>query len=420
MKRRRFLQVLTADATLPLAQRLAKAAGTSYQVGAGVSSTDPYGATQRAITASGQFPNVSGKTVMIKPNLVSPKPSTSGVTTDPQVVRAIVDAALQGGASSVLIAEGGAGIPPANFTACGYGFFSSYDPKVELMDFSQQSASFVRVPNGLTFFGMYVPAPAAQSGLVFISAAKLKTHVNAGVSLSMKNVFGLAVPTYYMVPSQLARMDGHLRGIDESVVDINLARPVDFAVIDGIWGLEGNGPLSGTPVASGIVFAGSNPVAVDRVALDFMGIPQYQIPHLSYAWQKGLGPSDTSSVTVEGDSYTRTSFVQAKTSPIVWRPTPSPNPISIGAGQSTTIHYKIPTACSIAAQIIQDNDQAPAVKVVRNLQAFTSTPAGVASILWDGRDDHGAPVAPGLYLARLLGTFGSGISYTTSWILVNA
>lgn len=420
MRRRSFLRFLAADAALPVTRRLASAAG-AYQVGAGFS-TDAYTATLRAVTSCGQWPAaaIAGKTVMIKPNLVSPKLSTTGATTDPQVVRALVDLALQAGAAQVLIAEGGVGVPPANFGPCGYGFFSTYDPRVQLMDFSTQAVSLVRVPNGLTYFGMYLPTPAVQPGLVYISAGKMKTHVNAVASLSMKNSFGLAVPARYVVPQQLARMDGHLRGIDQSVVDVNLARPIAFSVIDGIWGMEGNGPLTGTPIQANVVLAGLNPVAVDRVALDFMQIPQNGVPHLAYAAAKGIGPADTHSVTVLGDSFTPLPFVPAETAPTIWRPTVVPNPISLSTSLPVTIYYKTSVACSVAAQIIYDSDSAPAVKVVRQLQNWTPTGAGVFSLQWDGLNDSGAKVSPGLYLARVMSTLGKGIGYATGWAVVTA
>ena len=420
MKRRSFLQYLAADAALPLTQRFAAAAG-SYQVGVGVSG-DPYGATQRAITASGQWPaaSIAGQSVMIKPNLVSPKPSTSGATTDPQVVRAVVDMALQAGAAQVLIVEGGVGVG-ANFSPCGYDFFSTYHPRVQLMDFATQAISAVHVPSGLTYFALYLPTPALQSNLVFISVGKMKTHVNAVVSLSMKNIFGMMPPSHYFVPKQLARMDGHIRGIDQSVVDINLARPISFSIIDGIWGMEGNGPLTGTPIKTDVVLAGLNPVVVDRVALDFMHIPQTAVPHLAYACWRGLGPPDTRAVTVLGDSSTPVPFVRANVPPIVWQPSALPNPISLSAGQHTAIRYTSAVACNINVDIIHDSDLSPGVTSLRTLQSYSSTPAGVNTVQWDGLDDNGVKVAPGVYLARIMATLGlgQGISYATGWIFVN-
>lgn len=420
MKRRSFLRLLAVDAALPLTQHLASA-NSPYYVGVG-NSTDPYTATTRAITACAQWPAaaISGKTVMIKPNLVNSKVSTSGATTDPQVVRAVVDLALQAGAAKVIIAEGGVGIPPANFTPCGYDFFSSYDPRVQLMDFANEPVSLGKVPNGMTYQALYLPSPAIQPGLILISVAKMKTHVDAMVTLSMKNLFGLPSPSRYKVVHQLARMDGHLRGIDESIVDVNLARPISFSVIDGIWGMEGQGPLSGTPIQVNLVLAGINPVAVDRVALEVMGFQQNAVPHLYYAAARGLGPGDLSNVTVLGDPFTSTSFLPAITAPIIWPPTVSVNPFSLSSGQMLTIDYKIPAPCSVSAQIIHDSDLAPGITVLRTLQNFTAMQAGSWSLQWDGKNDGGSLVSPGHYLVRMLATAGQSTRCATTRVFVSS
>ena len=202
--------------------------------------------------------------------------------------------ALEAGAAKILIVEGGVGIPPANFAACGYSGFANYASRVQLMDFGAQPLSLVRVPNGLTYYLMYVPTPIIQSDLVFISAAKMKTHASVVATLSMKNLFALPSPSKYLAPpGSLARQGCHLRGVDEVIVDINLLRPISFAVIDGVWGLEGNGPLSGQPVARNLVLAGANPVALDLVALEVMEITQ-PVAYLAYAASKGLGPTSAS------------------------------------------------------------------------------------------------------------------------------
>ena len=79
MKRRSFL-MLAADTAVPIAAQLARAA-SPYQVGIG-NSSDPYEATQRAVSACGQWPGaaLAGKTVMIKPNLVTPHAASTGIT----------------------------------------------------------------------------------------------------------------------------------------------------------------------------------------------------------------------------------------------------------------------------------------------------------------------------------------------------
>lgn len=427
--RRSFLRAATAGAAwLVAGPEIALAAGrqeagtgTAYQVGAG-SSSDGYTATQHAVAASGQWPGsaMAGRTVVIKPNLVAPKPSTSGATTDPQVVRALVDLALAAGAASVLIVEGGAGFMPANFTACGYSFFSSYNPLVQLVDFGTQPVTQVTVPNGLAYQSLYLPTLVADPTIVFISAAKLKCHVDAVVTLSMKNLFGLATPLKYAVPGRLPRMDLHTRGVDEAVIDLNLARPVDFAVIDGIWAMEGNGPLSGTPIQMNVVLAGLNPVAVDRTALTVMEIPQYAVPHLAYASHLNLGPADMRTVTVLGDAFTPQPFVRAQTPPIVFYPAAYPSSFTPESGQYTTLAYRLLTASSTRLEVISDNDSTPGITVLRTLHDWASRAAGVEMLPWDGRNDMGILLPPGRYLARVQARYTptSVINYATGPVTV--
>ena len=404
MDRRSFLQLLAADAALV---GTAHAANPAYQVGVG-SSSDPYTATQRAISASGQFPAaaIAGNPVVIKPNLVSPQPASSGITTDPQVVRAIVDMALSAGASQVSIVEASPLGRGPYWKPCGYDVvFNNYDPRVHLVDLRTGTYAQVAVTNGYAYQSLWLPSLVMQPNTVFISAGKMKTHVDAVATLSMKNLVGLAQQQPYQVASLLPRQDLHYRGIDLAVVDLNLARPIHYAVVDGVWAMQGNGPIQGTPVAMNMAVAGLNPLAVDRVALSAMQVPQNAVPHLSYATFKGLGPTDVSKVKIVGDSYSTYAFAPATTGPIIWQPTASPASFSVAAGGLTTFSYKLLAPCQTRVEIIADNDTAPGIATVRSLQPWTSVAAPTQSFVWHGANNSNVPMAPGLYLARVSARF---------------
>jgi uncharacterized protein (DUF362 family) len=342
--------------------------------------------------------------VVIKPNLLAPKPATSGATTDPRVAQAIVDLCLAAGATQILIVEAAPLGQPSNFGPCGYTtVFQSY-PQVQLVDLRTGTYALSPVPGGgYAYQSMWVPSLVLEPDTFFISAAKLKTHVSAVASLSMKNLVGLASETAYAQPvaAGYPRHDLHERGIDLSIMDLNLVRPIGFAVIDGVWGMEGQGPLHGTPVATNVVLAGLNPVAVDRVALNVMEIPQNAVTYLNYAAQAGLGPPNTRKVTLLGNTYTPHRFVRAKTAPVLLQPVAAPGTISISAGQSTSIAYQIKTSCYTSAQIVQDTDVTPGVVPVRTLHDFVKVAAPGETVTWNGLDDSGAPVEPGIYLARI-------------------
>jgi uncharacterized protein (DUF362 family) len=417
--RRAFLKVIPGTAAwIVSAQHIACSEGLAatgsnelFRVGVG-SLRSPYAATMRGVLASGEWPAaaIADQTVLIKPNLVSGRPARSGTTTDPQVVRALVDLALAANARQVLIIEGGSEPPP--FAKCGYEFFNTYDPqgRVRLVDLGSEPVVPVDVPNGLAYDRLFVPRLLQEDGRVLISAAKLKCHCNAGVSLSLKNLVAFAAPRLYSVPLRLPRWDLHARGIDESIVDLNLACSVDFAVIDGLWGMQGNGPLFGTPVPLDLVLAGRNALAVDLVALEAMAISQMSVPHLVYAPSAGLGPADMSEINVVGDPFTPFDFLPAPTPPIVWRPVATPQSFSPGQGERTTISYNLSAPCWARVEIVRDSDNHPSIQVVRTLQDWTAVPAGTASLHWDGLGDHGRPVTPGIYLTRVRAAFGPGES----------
>jgi uncharacterized protein (DUF362 family) len=398
--RRSFIQLLAASPTL-LASA-AQSSGTSYKVGVG-SSSDPYTAASVALSACGQFPtNLAGKTVVIKPNLVVPQPSTSGATTDPMVAKAIVDLSIAAGATQILIVEAAKPGQPSNFDACGYtAVFQTY-PQVQLVDLRTGTYALTPVPGGgYAYRSMWIPSLVLQPHTFFISAGKMKTHVDATVTASMKNLVGLASGTVYAVRGALPREDLHYRGIHLSIMDLNLVRPIGFAVVDGVWGMDGQGPIKGSPVPANVVLAGANPVAVDRVALDVMEIPQNAVTYLKYAAEAGLGPPDTNHITLLGDTCTPYPFVPAVTPPVLLQPSAFPNVISISAGQPTTITYQIPSACYTKALIIQDSDARPKVIPSRTLHDYVLVHAPGESVVWNGLSDAGTPVAPGNYLAQI-------------------
>jgi hypothetical protein len=89
---------------------------------------------------------------------------------------------------------------------------------------------------------IYYSATVAEAE-VLISMPKFKTHHWAGVTLSLKNLFGTLPGICYGWPKN----ELHHRGIENSIIDIALTRTPELAVVDGIIGMEGDGPLNGAP-----------------------------------------------------------------------------------------------------------------------------------------------------------------------------
>lgn len=111
----------------------------------------------------------------------------------------------------------------------------------------------------------------------FISVAKMKTHYHEVISCVMKNQFGLLPQRY---------KNGFHPYLSEILTDLNGFYHPDICIVDGIVGLEGDGPTDGTPRNFGIIVLGTNPVSTDSVAARIMGFNPKKIPHLKYAKDK--------------------------------------------------------------------------------------------------------------------------------------
>ena len=132
-------------------------------------------------------------------------------------------------------------------------------------------------------FGFAIGVPALVREL--ISLPRLKTHHWAVATLSLKNLFGTLPGICYGWPKN----ELHWRGIDNSIVDIALTRTPDLAIVDGIVGMEGDGPLNGTAKPMGVLVMGNDLVSVDATCCRLMKLDPEKIAYLSLGMVKRLG-----------------------------------------------------------------------------------------------------------------------------------
>jgi len=131
---------------------------------------------------------------------------------------------------------------------------------------------------------LYMATTAATAD-VLITLPKLKTHHWAGATLSLKNLFGTLPGICYGWPKN----ELHWRGIENSIVDIALTRTPELAIVDGIVGMEGDGPLNGPPKPLGALVMGTDLVAVDATCCRLMRLAAEKIGYLVLANRKRLG-----------------------------------------------------------------------------------------------------------------------------------
>jgi uncharacterized protein (DUF362 family) len=146
---------------------------------------------------------------------------------------------------------------------------------------------------------LWLPAPVVEADVV-VSMPKLKTHHWAGATLSLKNCFGCVPGRVYGWPKNTL----HWAGVTESIVDVAAAVRPDLQIVDGIVGMEGNGPIQGTPIPAGVLVFGTDPVATDATSARLMGLDPGRIPYLKQA-ARFLGQGDLEEVRQVGEDPER-------------------------------------------------------------------------------------------------------------------
>ena len=270
-----------------------------------------------------------GDTVAIKPNLTGGtssqrvpgmRPEDSFVT-HPEVVRALVKQVKAAGAKEIFIVE--AVYEWASYTEWGYEAIAS-DLGVTLVDLNQAKpySDFKEKLVGAAHFiyDSFIFNQILSDVNVFMSVSKMKNHFLAGVTHTMKNLYGLVPYRFYRLNDN-DRYRSSFHGTETQtksrlpriIVDINRARPIHFSLIDGIKTTQGGeGPWveSVTAIQPGVLIAGKNPLATDAVATAVMGHdPTGDYPdspfvrcdnHLNLAVQAGVGTNRLDEIDVLG------------------------------------------------------------------------------------------------------------------------
>lgn len=241
-------------------------------------------ATVREILAEHRV-DVRGRSILLKPNLVEFEP-TSTINTHPMLVHAVFEAFRAVGAASVRIAEGPGHRRNTLDMADAAGYFHTIPNFEDLFtDLNVDDVTRVYPTRQFSQLGkLYLPNSALRADLL-VSLPKMKTHHWTGATLSMKNLFGVVPGGVYGWPKNVL----HWAGIHECIADLHALFPRQFAIVDGIVGMEGNGPIQGTAKAAGVLVAGSDPVAVDATCCRIMRIDPRQISYLKLAAQGPRG-----------------------------------------------------------------------------------------------------------------------------------
>lgn len=225
----------------------------------------------------------SGERVLVKPNMLEGVDKSLSVTTHPEVVRAVIRQVKAAGGLPIVGDSPGINGTKKVAEQCGILEICRQEG-VELYEF-QRISEYV-YPQGLTL-KRFTLCDVLEKVDKVISVAKMKTHSFMGITGAVKNLFGFFVGT--------DKAQFHLRmkarhDFAGMLVDLTgLVKPV-LSIVDGITGMEGNGPRNGQPRHAGVILAGGNGFAVDLVMAEIMGFEAEKMPVAVRALAAGLSP----------------------------------------------------------------------------------------------------------------------------------
>ncbi|TAH49589.1 MAG: DUF362 domain-containing protein [Chloroflexota bacterium] len=253
----------------------------------------------RTLWRDANAPDLANARVVLKPNLVDSIPERPCYTM-PQVTEALIQFLRDEIQVKALVVAEGMTFrrdPHAILIETGYREMLERQ-RVEFVDLNYDDLVKIPLRGGYAKMDSLFMARTVAEADALISIPKLKTHHWTKISGSIKNLFGIVPGAKYGFPKNTL----HMHGIDAFLAELldSLPTPKRFALVDGIVGLQGDGPLFGAPVPSGALIGGQDFLAVDATAARLMGFDPTTIEILAFMAWAGLGQIDVNRIQVRG------------------------------------------------------------------------------------------------------------------------
>jgi uncharacterized protein (DUF362 family)/Pyruvate/2-oxoacid:ferredoxin oxidoreductase delta subunit len=240
-------------------------------------------------------PQLSGKKVLIKPNVLRMSEIRESITTHPAVLRAVIDRVEAMTPASIIVGDNPGvfsyGDNELSFTKTGLmeaakGYYRNIGNESRKIAFKQEYMDYISI------------SEAVMDADFIISLPKFKTHGLTVVTGAIKNSYG------FMPGAQKAMLHkaaGSPERFHELIVDIFMLRVPDLFIVDAITGMEGNGPASPDLREIGLLLASDNAVATDGVIATMMGCDPSKLRFLQKAKEAGLGDYDLKKIEILGE-----------------------------------------------------------------------------------------------------------------------
>lgn len=247
--------------------------------------------------------SVRGRRILLKPNMVEYERGTA-INTHPHVVAGAAIALQRAGAASVTVGEGPGHRRDIEYLLASTGLREQLrEQRIRFVDLNHDDVQMVPLKSRFTGAAeLALPVELLQADLV-VTMPKLKTHHWAGITCSMKNLFGTVPGAVYGWPKNVL----HRFGIHNSIVDLNATIRPHLAIVDAVTAMEGDGPILGRPRHLGFIAMGTDPVAVDATCARAIGLDPLRIQYIKDA-AAFLGHADPARIEHRGESPGRYAY----------------------------------------------------------------------------------------------------------------
>lgn len=240
-----------------------------------------------------------GDKVLLKPNFITARSPENAATTHPEFIASVAELLIDYGCKVSIGDSPGLGSAKDVAKKIGlYDRLKKYD--VDIINFEKRFA--VDVNNKISnprFKNLYL-AEELKSFDRIINLPKLKSHAQMGITLATKNLYGCVVGKEKGQWHFAAGKD--LSTFARLIVEICLNVNADLHILDGIIGMDGNGPTNGNPRNFNVALASNNPIALDRVVVELIGKDINQFPIFLAAKDLDLPGIDLSQIDIKGNS----------------------------------------------------------------------------------------------------------------------
>ncbi|MBS7634183.1 DUF362 domain-containing protein [Candidatus Bathyarchaeota archaeon] len=263
--------------------------------------------TKKSLEDIGGVNKVVGKgdKVFIKPNIVDGAPFITGEVVQLETIEVLVKESFNAGASEVLIGETPTYRKPTE-TIISYMRLAK-ETGAKFLELNNYPFTEVNVENPCFFNKVRLSSLLLESD-VFINVPTLKTHLSCGVTLAIKNMYGLISPEDRILYHSINR-------VEEAIVDLYKARRADLIVVDGTYTTLhlGARPLEDfkETFRLNLTIAGFDPVAVETISAKILGVDPSSLRYLKWAEEDGLGTMDLNRIEILGVPFEEAYFGKA-------------------------------------------------------------------------------------------------------------